>query len=47
MPIVYYVASLRFGGEKKTYGDHVLVVGDAAGMHIQMVLCSKKLSNQL
>lgn len=34
MPIVYYVASLRFGGEKKTYGDHVLVVGDAAGMHI-------------
>ncbi|XP_052074724.1 conditioned medium factor receptor 1-like [Mytilus californianus] len=25
-------ASLRLGGEKRTYDDHVLVVGDAAGM---------------
>ena len=28
------VASLRFGGEEKTYSDHVLVVGDAAGKNI-------------
>ena len=26
-----YVASLRFGGEEKTYSDHILVIGDAAG----------------
>jgi len=26
-------ASLRVGGEPVTYGDHVLVVGDAAGKH--------------
>jgi flavin-dependent dehydrogenase len=29
---IYFLASLRLGGEKVTYGDHVLVVGDAAGM---------------
>ena len=31
--VCYFVfsASLRLGGEKLTYGDHVIVVGDAAG----------------
>lgn len=30
--IVLHVASLRLGGEKVSYGHHVLIVGDAAGM---------------
>ena len=29
--LFYVTASLRIGGEPVTYGDHVLVVGDAAG----------------
>lgn len=29
---LYNTASLRLGGEKQSSGDHVLVVGDAAGM---------------
>ena len=29
---IHLPVSLRLGGEKVTYGDHVLVVGDAAGM---------------
>ena len=31
--LLYVTASLRVGGEPVTYGDHVLVVGDAAGKH--------------
>ena len=27
-----FVASLRLGGEAVSYGEHVIVVGDAAGM---------------
>ena len=29
-------ASLRFGGEKLTYGEHILIVGDAAGQYISL-----------
>ena len=31
--LLYVTASLRVGGEPVTFGDHVLVVGDAAGKH--------------
>ena len=30
--VFYFLASLRLGGEAVTYSDHLLVVGDAAGM---------------
>ena len=32
MYVCMYVAGLRIGGEKKTFDDHLLVIGDAAGM---------------
>ena len=28
------VGSLRFGGEKNTYDNHLLVIGDAAGKRV-------------
>ncbi len=27
-----FTAGLRIGGEKKTFDDHLLVIGDAAGL---------------
>lgn len=30
---VWFVAGLRIGGEKRTFDDHVLVIGDAAGKY--------------
>lgn len=30
--VILIVASLRLGGEQVSYGHHVLIVGDAAGM---------------
>ena len=32
MMLLCYTASLRLGGERYTYGDHCIVIGDAAGM---------------
>jgi flavin-dependent dehydrogenase len=29
--MLHFVAGLRIGGEKRTFDDHVLVIGDAAG----------------
>lgn len=29
--IIVIVAGLRIGGEKRTFDDHLLVIGDAAG----------------
>lgn len=34
----FIVAGLRIGGEKKTFADHLLVIGDAAGMLIIFIL---------
>ena len=32
-------ASLRIGGEKKTFDDHLLIIGDAAGTYAVSVIC--------
>ena len=37
MYVCMYVAGLRIGGEKKTFDDHLLVIGDAAGSYVYII----------